>query len=60
MTSTPDDIVIRAERIGKSYRVGAAVVDAVNGVDLVVVRGEFVVLMGPSGCGKTTLLNLFG
>jgi putative ABC transport system ATP-binding protein len=35
-------------------------VDAVHGVDLVVARGEFVVLMGPSGCGKTTLLNLFG
>ena len=56
----PDEVVIRAESIGKAYRVGASVVDAVHGVDLVVVRGEFVVLMGPSGCGKTTLLNLFG
>ncbi len=55
-----DDVVIRAENIGKTYRVGAAVVDAVRDFNLVVTRGEFVVLMGPSGCGKTTLLNLFG
>ena len=30
---------------------------AVDGVDLDVADGEFVVLLGPSGCGKTTLLR---
>jgi multiple sugar transport system ATP-binding protein len=30
---------------------------AVDGVDLDVADGEFVVLVGPSGCGKTTLLR---
>ena len=32
-------------------------VAAVDGVDLDVADGEFVVLVGPSGCGKTTLLR---
>jgi len=56
----PDDLIIRAEGIGKTYRMGSELVDAVQNVDLSVARGEFVALMGPSGCGKTTLLNLFG
>ena len=55
-----DDLIIRAERVGKQYRMGAETVDAVHDVDLSIARGEFVALMGPSGCGKTTLLNLFG
>jgi multiple sugar transport system ATP-binding protein len=31
---------------------------AVDGVDLTVHEGEFLVLLGPSGCGKTTLLRM--
>ncbi len=33
-------------------------VTAVNGVDLDVKEGEFVVFVGPSGCGKSTLLRM--
>ena len=31
---------------------------AVDGVDLSVKEGEFLVFLGPSGCGKTTLLRM--
>jgi putative ABC transport system ATP-binding protein len=55
-----DEVRIHAQKVGKTYRVGSATVEAVRDFDLTVTRGEFVVLMGPSGCGKTTLLNLFG
>jgi len=33
-------------------------VAAVDGIDLEVKEGEFLVLLGPSGCGKTTLLRM--
>lgn len=33
-------------------------VEAVNGVNLEVKEGEFLVILGPSGCGKTTLMRM--
>ena len=33
-------------------------VDAIDGVDLDIPDGEFMVLVGPSGCGKSTMLRL--
>jgi len=46
--------------VTKSYGAGATRVTAIDGVDLRIERGEFVVVAGPSGSGKSTLLQLLG
>jgi multiple sugar transport system ATP-binding protein len=46
---------ITCEKLTKVYATG---VTALDGLDLDVSDGEFVVLVGPSGCGKTTALRL--
>lgn len=52
--------VIKLKNLVKSYGVGDAAHNALDGVDLTVKSGEFITIMGPSGCGKTTLLNILG
>ncbi len=49
-----------ARALKRSYIVGSVPVRALDGVDLDLFAGEFVVLLGPSGSGKSTLLNILG
>ena len=42
----------------RDLRKAFGAVQAVDGVNLAVKEGEFLVLLGPSGCGKTTLLRM--
>lgn len=51
---------IRVRQVSKQYRETAAVVQAIDALDLTLEEGEFTVVAGPSGSGKTTLLNLVG
>ncbi len=49
------------ENISKRFQPDKEVeVQALVSIDLVIGRGEFVVISGPSGSGKTTLLNIIG
>jgi putative ABC transport system ATP-binding protein len=59
VTVTPNTLVM-LEDVVKNYRMGEVFVTALNHTDLLLDRGEFVVILGPSGSGKTTLLNLLG
>ena len=61
MSSTRQDpAVVELRGVHKTYRLGAHVVPALQGVDLTVQRGELLALTGPSGSGKSTILNLCG
>ncbi|NOZ58445.1 MAG: ABC transporter ATP-binding protein [Euryarchaeota archaeon] len=53
-------MIIRAEHLCKTYRIGEQVIEAVKGVDLEIERGKFVSIVGHSGSGKTTLLSMLG
>jgi putative ABC transport system ATP-binding protein len=52
--------VIEMRGIGKIYRSGRLEVEALQGVDLDVVPGDFLAIVGPSGSGKSTLMHLLG
>jgi putative ABC transport system ATP-binding protein len=62
MTSNPpmNLPLIMMEDITKSFHQGSVESRVLNGIDLTVNRGEFVVVFGPSGCGKSTLLAIMG
>jgi len=50
--------LIDLRQVVKVYNVLAGAVTALNGIDLQVFEGEFLVVTGKSGSGKTTLVNM--
>ena len=54
------DLIVETQNLTRVYRLGAAEVAALRGVDLRIARQEFVSIVGRSGSGKSTLLHLLG
>ncbi|MCX7943923.1 MAG: ABC transporter ATP-binding protein [Deltaproteobacteria bacterium] len=52
--------LIELKNISKVYRLGSEDVIALNNVNLVIERGEFISIIGPSGSGKSTLMHILG
>lgn len=52
--------ILEIKELRKTYGAGETQVQALNGINLTVERGEFVAVVGSSGSGKTTFLNMVG
>ena len=52
--------MIELKKVWKTYYMGKVSLDVLKGIDLVINKGEFVVIVGPSGSGKSTMMNQVG
>ncbi|WP_372679246.1 ABC transporter ATP-binding protein [Desulfosarcina sp.] len=52
--------MIHLDHVSRVFQVGGEPVHALDGVNLIVEKGEYLSIMGPSGSGKSTLLNILG
>ena len=51
---------VEFKNVYKTYKMGELSINAVDGVNFCIEKGEFVVVVGSSGAGKTTVLNMLG
>ncbi len=52
--------LLEIRELRKAYVLDGVTIQALCGIDLTVVPGEFVAIMGPSGSGKSTLMHILG
>ena len=51
---------VKFANVVKRYQMGEVTINASDGIDFEIEKGEFAVIVGPSGAGKTTVLNILG
>ena len=49
---------VELKDVKKIYKMGEIEIDACDGINFEINKGEFAVIVGPSGAGKTTVLNI--
>jgi putative ABC transport system ATP-binding protein len=52
--------IVEFQNVTRTYQTGDHMQRALDGVNMCLEEGKFVVILGPSGAGKSTLLNLLG
>ena len=50
--------IVEFENVSRVYKSGDHELRALDGINMTLEEGKFVVILGPSGAGKSTLLNL--
>jgi putative ABC transport system ATP-binding protein len=59
-TEVATSSLIRLSDVTKTYDAGELAVQALQGIDLAIERGQMVAIIGPSGSGKSTLMHILG
>ena len=52
--------IVRVTDVTKVLKLGKIDVQALKGIDLEIIKGDYISIMGPSGSGKSTLFNMIG
>ena len=55
-----DSNIVRVTNVTKVFKLGKVDVQALQGINLEISRGNYISIMGPSGSGKSTLFNMIG
>ena len=55
-----DSNIVRVTGVTKVFKLGKVDVQALQGINLEISRGNYISIMGPSGSGKSTLFNMIG
>lgn len=58
--SNTNQPLIDFQNITKTYKTGDTIYQAIKGITVQILHGEFVAIMGPSGSGKSTTMHIMG